>query len=152
MVAFLLPTAAAVTDVLLRGLVAMLAALLLLCAALYEHISAWRDGRVLKQIGRSVDIGGRTLNIYCTGEGSPTVVFVSGRTAPGYVWTPTQRGVSAFTRDQSVSESTRKRSVEINASFASGVSGVSPLGSGSPRSFSISAIAMSRLTSASKRI
>jgi pimeloyl-ACP methyl ester carboxylesterase len=25
-------------------------------------------------------------------------VFVSGRTAPGYVWTPTQRGVSAFTR------------------------------------------------------
>src|SRR6266849_6258319 len=79
-------------------LVAMLAALVLLSAALYEHISAWRDSRVLKQIGRSVDIGGRALNIYCTGEGSPTVVFVSGRTSPGYVWTPTQRGVSAFTR------------------------------------------------------
>ena len=31
-------------------------------------------------------------------RGQPTVVFVSGRTAPGYVWTPTQRGVSAFTR------------------------------------------------------
>jgi pimeloyl-ACP methyl ester carboxylesterase len=79
-------------------LVAMLAALVLIAAAMYEHIGAWRDSRVLKQIGRSVDIGGRTLNIHCTGEGSPTVVFVSGGTSPGYVWTPTQRGVSAFTR------------------------------------------------------
>jgi hypothetical protein len=79
-------------------LVAMLAALVLIAAAMYEQIGAWRDSRVLKQIGRSVDIGGRTLNIHCTGEGSPTVVFVSGRASPGYVWTPTQRGVSAFTR------------------------------------------------------
>ena len=77
---------------------AVLVVVVLLGAALYEHLGAWHDGRVLKQIGRSVDIGGRTLNIYCTGEGSPTVIFVSGRTAPGYVWTPTQRGVSAFTR------------------------------------------------------
>lgn len=67
-------------------------------AAAYEQIGAWRDGRVLVQVGRSVDVGGRTLNIHCVGEGSPAVVFVSGRTAPGYVWTPTQRGVSAFTR------------------------------------------------------
>jgi pimeloyl-ACP methyl ester carboxylesterase len=66
-------------------------------AAAYEQIGAWRDARVLQQVGRSVDIGGRTLNIYCTGRGDPTVVFVSGGTAPGYVWTPTQRGVAAFT-------------------------------------------------------
>jgi pimeloyl-ACP methyl ester carboxylesterase len=79
-------------------LVALIVALVLLGAAAYEHVGAWRDSRVLKQIGRSVDIGGRTLNIYCTGEGTPTVVFVSGRTGLGYVWTPTQRGVSAFTR------------------------------------------------------
>jgi pimeloyl-ACP methyl ester carboxylesterase len=65
---------------------------------IYEHVGAWRDARVLKQIGRSVDIGGRSLNIHCAGDGSPTVVFVSGRTAPGYIWTPTQRGVSAFSR------------------------------------------------------
>ncbi len=67
-------------------------------AAAYEEIGARRDGRVLRQIGRSVDIGGRSLNIHCTGEGRPTVVFVSGRTGLGYTWTPTQRGVSAFTR------------------------------------------------------
>lgn len=68
-------------------LVAVLVAAVLLGAALYVLIGAWRDRHVLKQIGRSVDIGGRTLNIHCTGEGSPTVVFVSARTAPGYVWT-----------------------------------------------------------------
>jgi pimeloyl-ACP methyl ester carboxylesterase len=79
-------------------LVALLIVVALLCSAVYEHIGAWRDRRVLKQVGRSVDIGGRTLNIHCVGEGSPTVVFVSARTAPGYVWTPTQRGVSAMTR------------------------------------------------------
>lgn len=86
---------------LVRGgarLVAMLVAIALLGAAVYEQIGAWRDGRVLKQIGRSVDIGGRTLNLQCTGESRPTVILVSGRTAPGYVWTPTQRGVAEFTR------------------------------------------------------
>jgi pimeloyl-ACP methyl ester carboxylesterase len=77
---------------------AIVITLVLLAAATYEHVGAWRDGRVLRQVGRSVDIGGRTLNIHCVGAGQPTVVFVSGRTAPGYVWTPTQRGVATFTR------------------------------------------------------
>ena len=78
--------------------IALVLAIVLVVAAAYEQIGAWRDRQVLKQIGRSVDIGGRTLNIYCTGEGSPTVIFASARIAPGYVWTPTQRGVSEFTR------------------------------------------------------
>lgn len=79
-------------------LLATLTALTLLGAALYEHIGAWRDRRVLKQVGGSVDIGGRTLNIHCAGQGSPTVIFASARTAPGYIWTPTERGVAEFTR------------------------------------------------------
>jgi pimeloyl-ACP methyl ester carboxylesterase len=76
----------------------MVGGVVLLGAILYEHVGAWKDSQILKQIGRSVDIGGRTLNIHCAGEGRPTVVFVSGRTGLGYVWTPSQRGVSAFTR------------------------------------------------------
>lgn len=83
---------------LVAKVVATVIALALLTAATYEQIGAWRDSRVLKQVGHSVDIGGRTLNIHCTGEGSPIVMFVSARTAPGFVWTPTQRGVSTFTR------------------------------------------------------
>jgi hypothetical protein len=50
-----------------------------LAAAVYEHVSAWRDGRVLQQVGRPVDIGGRSLNIHCLGSGRPIVVFVGGR-------------------------------------------------------------------------
>lgn len=33
-----------------------------------------------------VDIGGRTLYINCAGEGSPTVVFISGRTDRSDIW------------------------------------------------------------------
>jgi pimeloyl-ACP methyl ester carboxylesterase len=76
----------------------ILAAVVLLIAFVVEHIAAWRDSRVLTQVGRSVDIGGRRLNINCAGDGRPTVVLVGARTSPGFVWTPTLRGVSAFTR------------------------------------------------------
>jgi pimeloyl-ACP methyl ester carboxylesterase len=81
------------------GKVAAFLLLLLVCSAfVYERIGAWRDAGVLVRVGTSVDVGGRTLNIYCSGTGTPNVVFESGRDAPGYIWTPTQRGVSAFTR------------------------------------------------------
>jgi pimeloyl-ACP methyl ester carboxylesterase len=78
--------------------VAAIVVLLVTIAFLYEHVAAWRDSRVLKQVGRSVDIGGRSLNIHCSGEGSPTVILAGGSTSPGYVWVPTQRGISSFTR------------------------------------------------------
>lgn len=77
---------------------ATLLAALVVAAFAYEHIAAWRDGRVLTQVGRSVDIGGRALNIHCQGDGRPTVMLVSGRTAPGYTWTPSARGIATFTR------------------------------------------------------
>jgi pimeloyl-ACP methyl ester carboxylesterase len=73
-------------------------ALVVLVALAGEQIGAWRDRAVLTRIGRAVDIGGRTLNVHCAGEGSPTVVFASGRIAPGYSWTVVQRGVARFTR------------------------------------------------------
>jgi pimeloyl-ACP methyl ester carboxylesterase len=79
-------------------LVLVLAGVLVCGALAYEQIGAWRDGRVLKQVGSSVDIGGRSLNLSCKGDGSPAVIFESGRDAPGYIWTPTQRRVSVFTR------------------------------------------------------
>jgi hypothetical protein len=42
---------------------------------IYEQVGRWQDRKRLSQIGRSVDIGGRTLNIYCSGEGSPPVIL-----------------------------------------------------------------------------
>ena len=76
------------------------AALLLsvLAGVVYEQLGRRRDRARLPQIGQSVDIGGRSLNIYCSGEGSPTVVFESGAGAPGYAWSHIQPEIAKLTR------------------------------------------------------
>ena len=74
------------------------AVLLLAMGFIYEQASEWRDRDRFPQIGRSVDIGGRALNIYCAGEGSPTVVMDSGANQPGYSWLLVEPGVAKFTR------------------------------------------------------
>jgi pimeloyl-ACP methyl ester carboxylesterase len=75
-------------------------AVLLLAAAgfAYEWIRERRDRQQFPQIGRSIDIGGRTLNIFCSGEGRPTVILDSGRGMPGYSWLLVQPAVATFTR------------------------------------------------------
>jgi pimeloyl-ACP methyl ester carboxylesterase len=70
----------------------------LIAGVSYEKIGQWRDRRRLPQIGRSVDIGGRSLNIYCSGEGSPAVIFDSGNGNPGYAWADIQPSVAGLTR------------------------------------------------------
>jgi pimeloyl-ACP methyl ester carboxylesterase len=76
------------------------AILLLILSAgfLYERFGEWQDNRSFPRIGRAIDIGGRSLNIYCAGEGSPTAVFESGANLPGYSWRLVEDRVSAFTR------------------------------------------------------
>jgi pimeloyl-ACP methyl ester carboxylesterase len=64
----------------------------------YEQYGQWQHRRHFPQIGQSVNIGGRSLNIFCSGEGGPTVVFESGAGGPGYAWVFVQREVSRFTR------------------------------------------------------
>lgn len=64
----------------------------------YERAGAQADLRRLPQIGQSVDIGGRTLNIFCSGAGSPAVIFDAGNGAPGFSWSHIQPRVAAFTR------------------------------------------------------
>ena len=54
--------------------------------------------RLPSRVGRSIDVGGRTLNIYCSGEGSPAVVFESGGNDPGYEWVLVQPKIAKFTR------------------------------------------------------
>ena len=64
----------------------------------YEQVGQRQDRKRLPQIGRSVDIGGRSLNIYCSGEGSPTVILDSGGGNPGYAWAHIQPEIAKFTR------------------------------------------------------
>jgi pimeloyl-ACP methyl ester carboxylesterase len=65
---------------------------------IYEQLGRRRDRARFPQIGRSVDIGGRSLNIFCSGAGRPAVIFESGGPGPGLEWEPFQPEVAKFTQ------------------------------------------------------
>lgn len=85
----------------LRSIVKYLAlviAVFLLSGMIYEQFGRWQDRKRLPQIGKSVDIGGRTLNISCAGNGGPAVIFETGGDGPGLEWEPVQAGIAKFTQ------------------------------------------------------
>lgn len=71
---------------------------LALCGAFYQLAAEHRDRLLFPQSGRSVDVGGFSLNINCTGEGSPTVILDSGLGVPAIGWNLVQPDVAKFTR------------------------------------------------------
>lgn len=71
---------------------------MILAGIAYEQIGERQDRKRFPQIGRSVDIGGRSLNIYCSGEGGPAVILDTGGSAPGYENLIFQKQVEQFTR------------------------------------------------------
>jgi pimeloyl-ACP methyl ester carboxylesterase len=77
---------------------ALVIAVILLSGMIYEQLGRWQDRKRLPQIGRSVDIGGRTLNISCAGSGGPAVIFESGGDAPGLGWELVQAEAAKFTQ------------------------------------------------------
>lgn len=64
----------------------------------YEEAGRRDDAKRFRQIGRSIDIGGRTLNIHCVGNGFPTVVFETSSHQAGFSWNAIQSQVAEFTR------------------------------------------------------
>ena len=64
----------------------------------YEQIGRYRDRHRHDQIGKSVDIGRRTLNIFCSGNGGPAVVFDTFGHMSGYSWSRFQLEVAKYTR------------------------------------------------------
>jgi len=76
----------------------LLLVVMLLAGITYEQIGERQDRKRFPQVGRSLDIGGRSLNIYCSGEGGPAVILDTGGSAPGYGNLLFQRQVAQFTR------------------------------------------------------
>src|SRR4051812_28359462 len=74
--------------------------LVFLCAigTVFEKVEEGRDRTRIPQVGQSVDVGGRFMNISCQGQGEPTVVFDSGSGVAGYSWVDIQSEVAKFTR------------------------------------------------------
>jgi pimeloyl-ACP methyl ester carboxylesterase len=69
----------------------------IIAGSVYEQLGRRRDLERLPQIGRSVDIGGRSLNIYCSGNGAPSVILESPGGGPGYVWAQIQPQIANYT-------------------------------------------------------
>lgn len=76
--------------------------LLLIVGATYQWIAQSVDARRFPQQGRSVALGpsfpGLSLNINCTGQGSPVVVLDSGAGVPAVGWNLVQPEIAKFTR------------------------------------------------------
>src|SRR5579863_1071846 len=84
------------------GIVLFASALLLLIAALaggsYQAI-AWRaDARRFPHPGGLVSAGEFRLNVYCTGQGSPTVILESGLADTLDQWRRVQPDIARFAR------------------------------------------------------
>lgn len=82
----------------LRFMIPLLVVLLVIAGIIYEQIGERRDRQALPQVGMSYDIGGRSLNLYCSGEGEPTVIFEGNTGEPGFRWVRIQREIAKSTR------------------------------------------------------
>jgi pimeloyl-ACP methyl ester carboxylesterase len=73
--------------------------LALLMGFTYEQVGRARDASQLPpRVGAAIDIGGRTLNLYCSGRGTPTVILEPGGNSPGYEQLMLQSKMAVFTR------------------------------------------------------
>jgi pimeloyl-ACP methyl ester carboxylesterase len=66
------------------------------CGAAYQAISEHRDRRSFPQVGHSVDVGGFSLNLNCSGKGKPTVILESGLGIPAIGWQLVQPEIAKF--------------------------------------------------------
>lgn len=64
---------------------------------LFENISETRDRRFNPMPGRSVDVGGYTMHINCTGQGSPVVVLDAGLGDTYISWRKVQPEIAKVT-------------------------------------------------------
>jgi pimeloyl-ACP methyl ester carboxylesterase len=80
------------------GSVTGLILLLALVGFTYEQVGRNREAQHRFRIGRAVDIGGRTLNIDCSGEGSPAVILLPTRFGGYGGYIKVRPEVAKFTR------------------------------------------------------
>ena len=72
--------------------------MLLLAGYAYQVKTTNNDFQQSPTPGKRVDVGGYSLHIYCTGEGSPTVVVDAGNGDFSLGWSLVQPDVAGFTR------------------------------------------------------
>ena len=83
-----------------RGLIGLLAFLVvvMVAGAIYQSTASVSDLKKYPPPGIFYDVGEYRLHLYCTGEGSPTVILEAGAGSPGMLWTFVQKGIEKSTR------------------------------------------------------
>lgn len=71
---------------------------LVLAGATYQGVATALERRSYPRPGGMVDVGGHQLHIYCTGEGSPTVVLEAPAAGMSAAWGRVQPRIAAVTR------------------------------------------------------
>src|SRR5512144_2930587 len=78
----------------LFGFVVVLA----IVGALYQFLATARDVERFPMPGERVDIGGRALHLYCTGDGPVTVILENGLGGNYAAWRLAQPSIARFAR------------------------------------------------------
>src|SRR5919109_2646978 len=71
---------------------------LVLAGATYQGVATALERREFPHPGRLVDVGGHQLHLYCTGEGTPTVVLEAPAAGLSAAWGWIQPRVAETTR------------------------------------------------------
>lgn len=80
-----------------KGLIVFIIGLLL-TGAIYQFAATRIDERNYRPAGKLIDVGGYRLHLYCTGEGSATVVMDAGLGGGSLDWSAVQPEASKFAR------------------------------------------------------
>ena len=83
-----------------RGAVGLVIFLVVVMVAgsIYQTTASARDLTKYPPPGELYDVGDYRLHLFCTGEGSPTVILEAGVGNPSIVWSVVQSEVKGFTR------------------------------------------------------
>jgi pimeloyl-ACP methyl ester carboxylesterase len=80
------------------GAFLVLLAALACVGASYQAVGERHDRDIFRQVGHSVNVGGFSLNLNCTGKGKPTVILESGLGIPAIGWALVQPKIAQFAR------------------------------------------------------
>lgn len=83
-----------------RGLIGLLIVLIVLMVAgvIYQSSASASDLKKYPPPGQLYNVGEYRLHLYCTGEGSPTVILEAGAGSPGLIWMYVQPEIAKHTR------------------------------------------------------
>jgi pimeloyl-ACP methyl ester carboxylesterase len=76
----------------------VLIVVVVLAGATYQGVATALERRKYPHPGSLIDVGGHQLHIYCTGEGSPTVVLEAPATGLSIAWARVQPEIAKRTR------------------------------------------------------